>query len=77
MDNYKTKAGRKPKSRSEQRRQAVQRGKKLPTFGGSKVKPAAADPHLHVTPAAHKKVVDHAKKTGVKYKEAASELILR
>lgn len=54
INNYKTKAAAKPKSRSEQRRQAVQRGEKLPTFAGVKIKNSASepDPHVHISPAA-------------------------
>lgn len=74
----------KNKSRSQQRREAVQRGKKLPTFSGSKVQPQAkpADPHVHINEAAHKalnKMVEHAKKTSgkkVNRKDLASEAIL-
>lgn len=51
INSYKTKDG---KSRSEQRRQAIQRGNKLPTFAGSKIKPSASepDPHVHISTAA-------------------------
>jgi hypothetical protein len=51
IKNYKTKAAK--KSRSQQRREAVQKGKKLPTFTGKKISTSKRDPHVHLTPAAH------------------------
>jgi hypothetical protein len=73
MTNYKT------KSRSQQRREAVQRGKKLPTFTGSKVKPAAnsRDPHVHITPEAHALVASKAAKDDARIKDVASAAIIK
>lgn len=79
------------KSRSQQRREAVQAGSKLPTFTGRAVKNPkarkghklyevsvkAVDPHVHITTEAHKLVAAKAKADKIQIKEVASAAIIK